>query len=241
MEKVSEIIVHLSETLVVGSRRDFEPQRHKDHKGNTKTFVFELQRSLGAQRSQRFFGVCWIVLVELGIARLWVLGRFGVLAPPLPCVLIVAFVVLMGVGSLWAQLVRVPWAQVALRWGDTWHPAMDCTSHGFVFQVARFCPVSLKLYCWYDERPERRWSRRLWAIQPTLLRGRIYTGTPASPCVLLTAQWEVRDIFQHHYSTGVLLMLSADRVIFWGNLGDFSWMEGIEWAIVSPLWGLVVV
>ena len=50
-----------------------------------------------------------------------------------------------------------------------------------------------------------------------LVRGRIYTGTPASPCVLLTAQWEVRDIFQQHYSTGVLLMLSADRVIFWGN------------------------
>ena len=81
MEKVGGIVVHLSETLVVGSRRDFEPQRHKDHKGNTKTFVFELQRSLGAQRSQRFFGVCWIVLVELGIARLGVLGRFGVLAP----------------------------------------------------------------------------------------------------------------------------------------------------------------
>ena len=53
--------------------------------------------------------------------------------------------------------------------------------------------------------------------------------------------WEVREFFQEYYSTVVLLMLSADRVIFWGNLGDFSWMEGIEWAIVSPLWGLVVV
>ena len=67
---------------------------------------------------------------------------------------------------------------------------------------------------------------------------RIYTGTPASPCVLLTAQWEVREFFHEYYSTVVLLMLSADRVIFWGNLGDFSWWEGIEWVIVSPLRGL---
>ena len=64
-------------------------------------------------------------------------GRLCGLAPL--CLGWFAFVVLLGVGSLWAQLVRVPWAQVALRWGDTWHPAMDCTSHGFVFQAARVC------------------------------------------------------------------------------------------------------
>ena len=89
-----------------------------------------------------------------GVGTLW---RFGT---PVPCNLIVAFVELLGKVSLWAQLVRVPWAQVALRWGDTWHPAMDCTSHGFVFQAARVCSVCLKLFCWYDERPERVWSQR---------------------------------------------------------------------------------
>ena len=56
--------------------------------------------------------------------------------------------------------------------------------------------------------------------------GRIYTGTPASPCVLLTAQWEVRDIFHEYYSTVVLLMLSADRVIFWGNFGGILLVGG---------------
>ena len=81
--------------------------------------------------------VCKVLWVDLGIARLGVLGRFGVLAPL--SLDWFAFVVLDGKVSLWAQLVRVPWAQVALRWGDTWHPALVCTSHGFVFQAARVC------------------------------------------------------------------------------------------------------
>ena len=39
--------------------------------------------------------------------------------------------------------------------------------------------------------------------------------------------WEVRDIFQHHYSTIVLLMLSADRVIFWGNFVREAGIVGV--------------
>ena len=76
---------------------------------------------------------------------------------PMPCF---AFVELDGMVSLWAQLVRVPWAQVALRWGDTWHPALVCTSHGFVFQLARICSSVTSFILLYDERTERRWSQR---------------------------------------------------------------------------------
>ena len=79
-----------------------------------------------------------------GVGTLW---RFGT---PVPCNLIVAFVELLGVGSLWAQLVRVPWAQVALRWGDTWHPALVCTSHGFVFQAARVCSFKFQVSGYLD-------------------------------------------------------------------------------------------
>jgi hypothetical protein len=79
----------------------------------------------------------------------------------------------------------------------------------------------------YDEYLSA-FGARGFGLSNLMFEVRIYTGTPASPCVLLTAQWEVRDIFHVYYSTGVLLMLSSDRVIFWGNLGDF-FIGGREW------------
>ena len=58
---------------------------------------------------------------------------------------------------------------------------------------------------------------------------RIYTGTPASPCVLLTAWVGGVKLFHLHYSTVVLLMLSAIWVIFLSNLGAI--VEILPWFV----------
>ena len=68
-----------------------------------------------------------------------------------------------------------------------------------------------------------------------LREDRIYTGTPASPCVLLTEQWEVRDIFQHHYSTHVLRVLSAIWVIFLTNMRQFGLIRGVG-VVIAVHW-----
>ena len=69
--------------MVVGSQIPFEPQRHKDHKGNTKTFVVE------PQRHRVVFWVCKVELVDWGIARLGVGRIVGPLWP-------LAFAMLVG-------------------------------------------------------------------------------------------------------------------------------------------------